>query len=264
MVSFKESNVGILHQNLLSDVTMQVQLRDDLFEAVNMGDPHRTARLIQTGASINDINHTGDNILYFTAKQIAPRAKGKSGKKTGPKCGARPNLTKFRMCLKVLLLSGCNIRLGNETCDYLPDPWNVKVPEKCPLERLMTCSKPDIDSIHILYAAGCIPTTELLLSDNLKDYVQLILDDQMSMLPLKGLCRRKIRQHLMSLTKCKQHYSKSLEAPTCRVPSIQFPYKYSNLFVAVSVLPIPRSVKEFLLFDVNIMDVLTILVNCDM
>ncbi len=261
MVPFKESNAGILNQNLLSDVTLQVQLRDDLFEAVKMGDPQMTVRLIQAGASIHDINNTGDNILYFAAKQIAPSAKGKSGKKTGQKCGARPNLIKLRMCLKVLLLSGCNIRLGNETCDYMPDPWNIKVPEKCPLERLMTSSKPDTDSIHILYAAGCSPKKELLLNDNLKDYVQLILDDQMSMLSLKGLCRRKIREYLMSLTKCEQHYSKSLCALTCRVPSIRFTYKYSNLFVAVSVLPIPRSVKEFLLFDVNIMDVLTILAN---
>ena len=81
----------------------------------------------------------------------------------------------------------------------------------------------------LLYAAGApYGCTSGYPRKDAQDVPQSILDDFWEpMLPLKGLCRRRIRRHLLS-------------------PDGG---NHNNLIIAVPRLPLPRQLKQFLLFE---------------
>ncbi len=83
--------------------------------------------------------------------------------------------------------------------------------------------------IIFLYAAGA--TFPEVANARYTMYMpKIILDDQQHMLPLTALCRKRIRSYLLSPTGGNQN----------------------NLFTAVPHLPLPSSLKKFILFDIEI------------
>ena len=88
-------------------------------------------------------------------------------------------------------------------------------------------------SVHLLYAAGASIYEIGDKGDNAsneedREVLQLIHTDQQPLLSLQGLCRRKIRAHLLE--------------PTGG--------NHPNLITAMPQLPVPKTMQKFLLFDV--------------
>ncbi len=85
----------------------------------------------------------------------------------------------------------------------------------------------DLDVIRVLYAAGA--RLDQTIAGIYRDLIpQFILDDQEPLLPLTGLCRRRIRLYLLN-------------------PAGG---NHANLFTAVQRLPLPPAIRDFLLFNV--------------
>ena len=88
-------------------------------------------------------------------------------------------------------------------------------------------------SVHLLYAAGASIFEIGDKGDNAsneedREVLQLIHTDQQPLLSLQGLCRRKIRAHLLE--------------PTGG--------NHPNLITAMPQLPVPKTMQKYLLFDV--------------
>ncbi len=103
--------------------------------------------------------------------------------------------------------------------------------------------EPDVDCINLLYAAGIeIPFYMVVdmrtqMKANLgwdEETVNGILRNYETFLPLKELCRRRIRRELQDIfDPCADRTG------------------YKNLFVAVPRLPLPKIIKDYLLFNIE-------------
>ena len=176
-----------------------------LMLAAQEGHPNIMKLLVQWGANINHTDINKNTILHY----LSPNNFNGKGK----------------MMLKLLLLSGADVRIKDFT-EHI-------------IEVFETGNRISIKFYQTLYAAGAtfckdimgMPYAGTWAYKYRKVIGQLILlEDQDSMLSLTSLCRRDIREHLLS-------------------PSGG---NNNNLFVAVPHLPVPKKLQEFLLFHVNI------------
>ncbi len=123
-----------------------------------------------------------------------------------------------RLLVEMLLVAGADVRT---TLGYRYDKSHRHTRTALDMART-----PSVRAL--LYAAGCRPDTTKY-SKEPTGVPQCILDDMFEpMLPLKGLCRRRIRRHLLSPAGGN--------------------HLINNLIMAVPRLPLPRQLKEFLLF----------------
>ncbi len=121
--------------------------------------------------------------------------------------------------LKLFLLHGVDVRLKDHKKLSALD-WHL----------LGTIMNPQVQPL--LYASGCQISKNLLKnSEKYKFHIaQFIREDQEVLLPLRGLCRRGIRTHLLS----------------------PVGGNHGNLITAVPWLPLPKQMKDLLLFNVSI------------
>ena len=128
--------------------------------------------------------------------------------------------------LQFLLLSGADIRTGPRN---LESPLEFVLNLKCD-ENVRDEGK-DRGVIHLLYAAGA--TIRKKIAQDKEGYRHVILrviqEDQEPLLALTGLCRRQIRTHLLN-------------------PAGG---NHNNLLTAVPRLPLPKPMREFLLFNLG-------------
>ncbi len=120
-------------------------------------------------------------------------------------------------CLRVLLHAGTSLRLRDER------GLNA-------LSKAVFSYPYNTECINLLYAAGdCAGKVLKEYSSDQIPYITLILEDHKHSLKLTELCRKVIRWHLIGLARHRQ----------------------SNLFVTVPRLPLPRILRNFLLFNMD-------------
>ncbi len=174
--------------------------------------------LIRAGAKINIKSSSGKSTLAFAANNDK------------------------NIIMEMLLVANAQVldeyaKCGDEDC--------VGCEKRLPsnLRQAFTFHKtPDVRCINVAYAAGMEVPWYLIneLRDVTKSYngneetVTSVLRDHETFLPLKELCRKAIRRHLLDLI------SPRLDRAG-----------FNNLFVAVSRLPLPEIMKDFLLFNIK-------------
>ncbi len=129
--------------------------------------------------------------------------------------------------LKMLLVHKADIRTEPRNLrNLLEYVLNLKR-----LEHLRDDEK-DQAIIHLIYSAGATMCKSISDMDNYKHLIpQFILDDQEPLLPLTGLCRRCIRLYLLN-------------------PAGG---NHANLLTAVPWLPVPAAIRDFLLFNIDLL-----------
>ncbi len=169
-----------------------------LFAAIESGDLSIVELLVDAGCDVND----NRNKFGVSPLMLAVRA-----------------FRGHRLCMKILLLAGANVRLSDNIGRTVLDV------------AIVSCHW-DVTCINLLYAAGAQASYCQIDRKDEKhmEYLKIILDDQIDMLPLTWMCRRRLRLQLLSP-----------EGGFC-----------NNLFLAVPRLPLPKRLKEFLLFFADI------------
>ena len=186
---------------LLIDHGLDIETKNNrgytaLFAAIESGDLSIVEMLVKAKCDVND----NRNKFGVSPLMLAVRA-----------------FRGHRMCMKILLLAGANVRLSDNIGRTVLDV------------AIVSCHW-DVTCINLLYAAGArMSYCQIDRADEKHmKYLKIILDDQNNLAPLTWLCRRRVRLQLLS-------------------PRGGF---CNNLFVAVPRLPLPKRMKESLLFTV--------------
>ncbi len=190
-----------------------------LMESVTNNNIVLVELLLNKGAHVNQVNAQGMTALH---------------------CAAQSFHLNSQAILMALLLSGADVRIAD---------INMKSALDKAIESLVQCDaycqlgnphpeyfeineKGGTDRTLFLYAAGATVQQSFIdrIDKNRGIISQIILDDQQLLLALTGLCRRNIRDYLLRYSGANQN----------------------NLILSVPLLPLPRKLQDFLLFDVDI------------
>ncbi len=190
-----------------------------------------TELLLNWKANINCKNSKGETVLHLMAEIGLSKNFQKSWKlEISPPENCSSELL---LVLKKYLLSGADVRVVD---NEMKTP--IQSCEKIILLDPGSNSKYLTALMSVLYPAGVKfgppytkPNLNRILDPKCPFYFpQFMINDQRTMLPLMGLCRKNIRHHLLSLTGGNQN----------------------NLAISIPRLPLPKRLLQFLLFEADI------------
>ena len=188
-----------------------------LFAAILKENTEMASELLNHGANVNRLDLFGRSLLHLVTMQLKYEAYDVKGEKSD--CHI----------LKMILSFGADVRhVFLSTTSNLNNALDVAL-------NVDYSHFVNWDCVVLLYLAGV--TLSKCAQQNFtshKDRIgQFILDDQEPLLALTGLCRRRIRAHLLK----------------------PIGGNHNNLIQAVRRLPLPRRLKQFLFFMENDWDV---------
>ncbi len=233
------AQVNCVNENGASALMLAMQHRysDYLF-------PHKIVKLLlKWGANINHVDIKKESVLHYVVRRVY----------------------NDNVIMKELLLLGADVRVKDKSGQNALETAMEIVLDVADFGKQLEVS---IYYQTLLYAAGATYRKEICdNSFNLKDeykmiFPQFIQDDLKPSYALKDLCRKQIREHILSSDPAKHPWLLWVPFPRRLADFLKKKVGVKqlspagannpNLFVAVPQLPLPRKLKEFLLFNVDI------------